>query len=111
MKEIKAIVRPSKLHKIRDAFRQLPGFPGMNVSHVEGCSAHAGAEQHDTLKEELTDFTKKLRIEIVAPDEMLADILSIIQRVAHTGQAGDGVLWVTEVQEFRRLCQPPVERN
>ncbi len=107
MKEIKAIVRPSKLHKIRDAFRQLPGFPGMNVCHVEGCSAHAGAEQHDTVKEELTDFTRKLRIEIVAPDEMLADILSIIQRVAHTGQAGDGVLWVTDVQDFHWLCTPP----
>ncbi len=104
MKEIKAIVRPSKLHKIRDAFRQLQGFPGMNISYVEGCSAHSGTEQHDTVKEELTDFTRKLRIEIVAPDEMLTDILSIIQRVAHTGQTGDGVLWVTEVQDFHRLC-------
>ena len=108
MKEIKAIVRPSKLHKIRDAFRQLAGFPGMNISHVEGCSAHTGAERHETLKAELTDFTKKLRIEIVAPDEMLDDILFILHREAHTGQTGDGVLWVTEVQEFRRLCAPPV---
>lgn len=107
MKEIKAIVRPTKLHKIRDAFRQLPGFPGMNISHVEGCSAHTGAEQHDTLKGELTDFTKKLRIEIVAPDEMLDDILSILHRNAHTGQSGDGVLWVTDVQSFRRLCSTP----
>lgn len=108
MKEIKAIVRPNRLHKIRDAFRQLPGFPGMNVTHVEGCSAHAGTERHDTLKEELTDFSKKLRIEIVAPDEMLPDIVRIIQRNAHTGQSGDGVLWVTEVSEFVRLCQPEV---
>ncbi len=105
MKEIKAIVRPSRLHKIRDAFRQLPGFPGMNVSHVEGCSAHVGAERHDTLKEELTDFTKKIRIEIVAPDEMVPDILRILHRNAHTGQTGDGVLWVTEVGEFVRLCE------
>lgn len=104
MKEIKAIIRPTRLHKIRDAFRLLPGFPGMSVSHVEGCSAHAGAEQRDTLKEELTDFTKKLRIEIVAPDEMVQDILRIIHHNAHTGQTGDGVLWVTEVGEFLRLC-------
>lgn len=106
MKEIKAIVRPNRLHKIRDAFRQLPGFPGMNVAHVEGCSAHVGAEQHGTLKEELTDFSKKLRIEIVAPDEMLPDIVRIIHQNGHTGQTGDGVLWVTEVSEFVRLCQP-----
>ena len=108
MKEIKAIVRPSRLHKIHDAFRQLPGFPGMNISQVEGCSAHAGVLQHDNLKEELTDFTKKVRIEIVAPDEMLAEILEIIHSNANTGHTGDGVLWVTEVQEFRRLCLPSV---
>lgn len=104
MKEIKAIVRPSRLHKIRDAFRLLPGFPGMSISHVEGCSAHAEEEHHDTLKGELTIFTKKLRIEIVAPDEMVPDILHIIHHNGHTGQTGDGVLWVTEVGEFRRLC-------
>ncbi|MDP1898325.1 MAG: P-II family nitrogen regulator, partial [Sulfurimicrobium sp.] len=95
MKEIKAIVRPARLHKIRDAFRTLPGFPGMNISHVEGSSAHAGMEQHDTLKGELTDFTKKIRIEIVSPDELVPDILRIIHHNAHTGQTGDGVLWVT----------------
>lgn len=108
MKEIKAIIRPSKLHKVRDAFRMLPGFPGMNITHVEGCSAHTGTEQHDTLKGELTDFTKKLRIEIVVHDEMLAEIVAIIHRHAHTGKTGDGVLWVTEVEDFRRLCTQPV---
>lgn len=105
MKEIKAVVRPNRLHKIRDAFRSLPGFPGMSMSHIEGCSGHAGTEQHDTLKGELTDFTKKIRIEIVAPDEMVPDILRIIHHNAHTGQTGDGVLWVTDVGEFLRLCQ------
>lgn len=106
MKEIKAVIRPARLHKLRDAFRSLPGFPGMSISHIEGCSGHTGAEQHDTLKEELTDFTKKVRLEIVAPDEMTAEILRIIHHNAHTGQTGDGVLWVTEVSEFFRLCEP-----
>ena len=59
MKEIIAVVRPTRLHKIRDAFRTLPGFPGMSVAHIEGCSGHVGSEQNDTLKEELTDFLNK----------------------------------------------------
>ena len=106
MKEIKAIVRPSHLHKIRDAFRQLPGFPGMSVSEVEGCSAHVGVEQSGSLREALTDFTKKMRIEIVAPDEMLEAILTVIRVHAHTGQTGDGLLWVTEVKALYRLVEP-----
>ncbi|HEY6094083.1 MAG TPA: P-II family nitrogen regulator [Gallionellaceae bacterium] len=104
MKEIKAIVRPNRLHKIREGFRHLHGFPGMTIAQVEGCSAHAGEERRDTLKEELTDFTRKVRIEIVAPDEMVAEILHVIHATAHTGQTGDGVVWVTEVLDFRRLC-------
>ncbi len=104
MKEIKAIIRPSHLHKIRESFRHLPGFPGMNITHVEGCSAYTGVERPHTIEEELTEFSKKLRIEIIAPDEMLNEIVSILHRDAHTGQMGDGILWVTEVQEFRRIC-------
>ena len=106
MKEIKAIIRPNRLQKIRDGMRHLQGFPGMTISHVEGCSGHAGVEKHDTLKEELTDFTKKIRIEIVAPDEMVDEIVKSIHAAAFTGQDGDGVLWVAEVADFRKLCKP-----
>ncbi len=108
MKEIKAIVRPNRLHKIRDAFRHLPDFPGMSVANVEGCSARVGEEQHVSVKEELTEFSKKVRIEIVAPDEMVPAIMRIIHQHAHTGQFGDGILWVTEVNEYHRLCQANV---
>ena len=105
MKEIIAVIRPNRLHKVRNAFRTLPGFPGMSIAHIEGCSGHAGTEKNDSLKEELTDFIKKIRIEIVAPDEMVDDILRIIHQNANTGQVGDGVLWVTEVEKFVRLCK------
>lgn len=106
MKEIKAIVQPGRLGKIRDAFRGLPGFPGMNISRVQGCSQHFGVERHASVREELTDFSDKVRIEIVAPDELVADIVRIIHVNAYSGQAGDGVLWVTAVEEFHRLCRP-----
>ena len=39
MKEIKAVIRPNKLAALRDALVALPGFPGMTVTKVEGCSA------------------------------------------------------------------------
>lgn len=105
MKEIKAIVQPSRVGKIRDAFRDLPGFPGMNIAKVQGCSQHSGVERHNSVRDELTDFSDKVRIEIVAPDESVADIVRLIRANAYSGQAGDGVLWVTAVEEFHRLCK------
>ena len=68
MKEIKAIIRPNKLSALRDALVALPDFPGMTVSKVEGCSAPSRHVTRQRIKDELTDYSPKVRIEIVAPD-------------------------------------------
>lgn len=100
MKEIKAIIRPNKLSALRDALVSLPGFPGMTVSRVEGCSApsrHVPAKVR--IKDELTDYTPKVRVEIVAPDEVAEAIFQRITEIAQTGHYGDGLVWITEVEK------------
>ncbi|MFM8330393.1 MAG: P-II family nitrogen regulator [Candidatus Methylumidiphilus sp.] len=104
MKEIKAVVQAGKLLAIREALVEMAGFPGMTVTHAEGCSpatAHTGRPL--SIREELTEFSPKVRIEIVAPDEIVDTIIQIIRELAHTGRTGDGVVWVTQVEEFHRL--------
>lgn len=96
MKEIKAVIRPNKLSALREALRGLPGFPGMTVSKAEGCSAPSRHSPH-TIREELTDFTPKVRIEIVADDAVAEAIVDRIIAVAQTGHIGDGLVWTTEV--------------
>jgi len=96
MKEIKAIIRPAKLPALREKLRALPGFPGMTISKVEGCSApslHTPAN----VKDELTDYTPKIRIEIIAPDEVSESIVETIIHNAQIGQIGDGLVWVTDI--------------
>jgi nitrogen regulatory protein P-II 1 len=99
MKEIKAIIRPNKLAALRDALVALPGFPGMTVSKVEGCSAPSRHLAHHNIKEQLTDYTPKVRIEIIAPDDVVQLIFDCITRVAQTGHYGDGLVWITEVEQ------------
>lgn len=99
MKEIKAIIRPNKLASLRDALVALPGFPGMTVSKVEGCSAPTRHLVHHNIKEQLTDYSPKVRIEIVAPDEVAQAIFDRITEVAKTGHYGDGLVWITEVEQ------------
>jgi nitrogen regulatory protein P-II 1 len=96
MKEIKAIIRPSKLPMLREKLRALPGFPGMTVSQAQGCSAPS-VHTPSNLKEELTDYTPKVRIEIVSPDEVCDNIVDLIVNTAQIGQVGDGLVWVTDV--------------
>ncbi|WP_319245198.1 P-II family nitrogen regulator [uncultured Propionivibrio sp.] len=98
MKEIKAIIRPTKLAALREALRDAPGFPGMTVTKVEGLSAPSriGGLRHSP-REELVDFTPKLRIEIVAPDDVADTLVELIVRICNTGQIGDGLVWLTPV--------------
>lgn len=98
MKEIKAVIRPNKLAAVREALLALPGFPGMTVTRVEGCSApnrHVGRKD---IKDELTDYTPKVRIEIVAPDEVADAIYQRVTEVAQTGHYGDGIVWLVDVE-------------
>lgn len=104
MKEIKAVVQPGRLPKIRSALRNIKGFPGMTVSKVEGCGHHL-AKPTLGIREELTDFSPKVRIEIITPDDLVEGILQVLVEVGHTGQVGDGIVWVTPTERMIRLSE------
>jgi nitrogen regulatory protein P-II 1 len=104
MKEIKAVIQPSKLEKIRNAFHNLKQFPGMTVMKVQGCSRHdkTPKKRQDPL-DELTDYSNKTMIFIVCPDHLVEGVLQIIAECASTGQKGDGMVWITEASKVIRL--------
>lgn len=94
--EVKAVIRPNKLAALRTALLDMPGFPGMTVAKVEGCSA-PNRTAKSNIKEELTDYSAKVKIEIVCSDEIAEALMDRIVTVCQTGQIGDGVVWCTEV--------------
>jgi nitrogen regulatory protein P-II 1 len=102
MKEIRAIVRPSRLERLRDALRAIPNFPGVTIFRAEGFTAPAALDKR-TVKEALTDFSDKLMVCVLADDAMVAPIRSAIIGACHTGQIGDGLVWVVEIAEIHRI--------
>jgi len=102
MKAIHAVIQVGKLHSIREALADLPSFPGMTVTRAEGCGSNEDKEDRDS-RQNLVDFSPKVRLEILAPDEQVDEILKTIHTFAHTGQLGDGVTWVTSVDQFHRI--------
>lgn len=103
MKEIKAVIQPNRLSRLRHALRSMKGFPGMTVVQADGCSAEEHPAAEANLVGELTEVSSKVRIEIVAPEEQVEEIMKIIYEAGHSGQKGDGIVWVTDVGAFRRL--------
>ena len=104
MKEIKAIIQPHRLPKVRAAFRHIKAFPGMTVTRVEGAGANDRREIRN-IKDELTDYTPKVRLEILCPNELVEGILQVLVEVGHTGNRGDGLVWVTGVERMIRLTE------
>jgi nitrogen regulatory protein P-II 1 len=107
MKELKAVIQPHKLARLRAALFALPGFNGMTVSRVEGMSRPGGPGEPPgaprSIKEELTDYSGKILITIVAEDDAAGAIATAICDAATTGQKGDGLVWIVPVDAVFRI--------
>ena len=106
MKIITAMVQPFMLSKVTSALEDIDKFPGITVTDVRGFGREKGLHAHGAVHRVMEDFVeyiKKVRIEIVAPDEMVTEIVDTIVRVAHTGNPGDGKVFVWTVEQAIRI--------
>ena len=104
MKEIKAIIQPFMLTRVVDALKQIDDLPGLTVDvdvHGFGRSKAVTAPHKITLDE--IEYAKKAKLEIVVADELADEVVQTILDHAHTGNPGDGKIFVTEVQEAYRI--------
>jgi nitrogen regulatory protein P-II 1 len=102
MKEIRAIVRPNRLQRLRDALRAIPNFPGVTIFKAEGFTAPASVNKR-SVKDELTDFTDKLMVCVLVEADMVAPVRQAIIEACHTGQIGDGLVWVIDIESMQRI--------
>ena len=103
MKIITAIVRPVRpvrLEALRSALRRLPDFSCMTITDCGGMSAPDRVGEN---RDPLADFSSKVRIEIVTDDAQTRQIIETIRSCAATGHVGDGLVWVTPVEEMWRI--------
>ena len=56
MKEIKAIIRPSKLFKVTEELREIEGLPGVTVSEVRGFGKSRAKNSKDQVVYEMVEF-------------------------------------------------------
>lgn len=106
MKMIVAMIQPFRLGKVTWALEEIPGFPGMTVTDVRGFgrekSLHDEGSPHRVI-EDFVEYVKKVRVEVAARDEMVAQIVDTIKTVAHTGNRGDGKIFVSSLDDAVRI--------
>jgi nitrogen regulatory protein PII len=102
MKQVTAIIRSHKLNDVRDALMQL-GIGGITVTEAMGYGRQHGHTETYRGAEYKVEFVQKIRIDVVAPENLVPDMLAAIQKSAQTGKVGDGKIFVAPVEEVMRI--------
>jgi nitrogen regulatory protein PII len=102
MKKIEAIIRPFKLDDVREALSEI-GVRGMTLTEVKGYGRQKGHTELYRGSEYKIDFLPKIKIEIIAADSMVDNIVSTVVKASKTGQVGDGKIFVSPVDDVIRV--------
>jgi nitrogen regulatory protein PII len=102
MKMIAAVIKHFKLDDVKDALSQA-GIQGMTVTEVKGFGRQKGHVEIYRGSSFEVRFIPKLKIEIAVLDEKLEEIVKIIQKAAHTGEIGDGKIFIYDLKDVVRI--------
>jgi nitrogen regulatory protein P-II 1 len=102
MKKIEAIIKPFKLDEVKESLNDI-GVQGMTVSEVKGFGRQKGHTELYRGAEYVVDFLPKIKLEIIVPDDLVAQVVEVVEKSARTGRIGDGKIFVTNVEEVIRI--------
>ncbi|MFN6340665.1 MAG: P-II family nitrogen regulator [Cyanobacteriota bacterium] len=102
MKMITALIRPAKLDAVKDALVGID-IVGMTVTDARGFGRQKGQVERYRGTEYKVDFISKLQVMVVVPDERVDAALTAISTAAHTGEIGDGKIFITAVEDAIRI--------
>ena len=102
MKQITAMIRPSKVDDVKTALVEA-GIIGMTVSDARGFATQKGQVQRYRGNEFKVDFIAKSKLLLVVSDDKVTAAIEAISKAAHTGEIGDGKIFVTPVEQAIRI--------
>ena len=102
MKKVEAIIKPFKLEDLKEGLQEI-GIQGMTVSEVKGFGRQKGHAEIYRGAEYVIDFLPKVKVEVIATDDLVPQIVEVIQQSTRTGKAGDGKIFIIPVENAVRI--------
>lgn len=103
MKKIEAYIRPEKLDGVLNALER-DGYFGISITESKGHGKQRGENNgawHGQYKPHT--YQVKLRLELVVGDDDANRIVNAIAAAAHTGEFGDGKIFMSEIVDVMRI--------
>jgi nitrogen regulatory protein P-II 1 len=103
MKLIKAYIRHRKAEEVYTALKN-DGFCCMTFIECEGTGQYSDQEkEHISQTYPYASAYRVVKLEIVARDEHIPELISIIKKNGRTGYSGDGIIIVSPVYEIYKV--------
>jgi nitrogen regulatory protein P-II 1 len=102
MKKVEAIIQPHKLDEVKEALLGI-GIQGMTVTEVRGHSRQKGHIEVYRGQEYQVDLIPKTKLELVVPENRIAEVTRALVAAARTGSIGDGKIFVADVADAIRI--------
>ena len=98
MKKIDAIIRSERMPLVKEHLRQL-GIGGMTISTVSGWSKQRELHLQWRGQPVAYDLLPKAKFEVIVPDDRMDSVIQAITESARTGEHGDGVIFVSTIEQ------------
>ena len=102
MRMLSCVIRPESLEAVTTALNAL-GVGGMTVTDVRGFGRQKGQVEHYRGGEYVIRFLPKVRIDVAVRADEVDAAMAAIKQSAHTGQVGDGKVFVNNVHNAVRI--------
>jgi nitrogen regulatory protein PII len=102
VKMIVAVIQPFRINDVREALMKI-GVDGMTVSEVRGYGRQKGHKEIYRGAEYSISFVPKLKIEVAVTEDRTAAAVTAIREAAHSGQIGDGKIFVLSLDDATRI--------
>ena len=102
MKMIIAIIRPEKVAAVQAALSEREVYL-MTVSDVRGCGRQHGYTEQFHGSKGLIRLLSKVKMEIAVNDDFVKPTVEAILKAAHSGNIGDGKIFVLPLEECYRI--------
>ncbi len=102
MTRVSIICKKDCFVQLKEALAEI-GVTGMTVSNVMGCGIQQGKTgQYRGVKTDI-NLLPKLQVDIVVSEVDPGMVVAAANRVLHTGSAGDGKIFVSQIQDVMRI--------
>jgi nitrogen regulatory protein PII len=102
MKIVSAVIRPSRLQDVKQALSDA-GVVGLTVTDVRGAGRQKGQIERYRGSEYSVDLIPKIKLEVAIEDDQLETVIQAIRNAAHTGEIGDGKIFVLSLEDSMRI--------